>query len=42
MEDVYSFGRGTVNNYQFEAKDFQKNLHYQAISTKHYKLYRVS
>jgi len=36
------FGRGTSNDFCFEPEAFRKNPNYQAISTKHFKLYRVS
>jgi len=39
--DVNIFGRGTNNDVCFEARAFKKNPQYQAISTRHFKLYRV-
>ena len=40
-KDVNTFGRGTNNDICFEPRAFKKNPQYQAISTKHFKLYRV-
>ena len=40
-KDVNIFGRGTSNDVCFEPRAFKKNPQYQAISTKHFKLYRV-
>ncbi|KAK2574382.1 Serine/threonine-protein kinase Chk2 [Acropora cervicornis] len=39
-KDVNLFGRGTSNDFCFEQRRFKKNPNYQAISTKHFKLYR--
>ncbi|XP_027059568.1 serine/threonine-protein kinase Chk2-like [Pocillopora damicornis] len=39
-KDVNTFGRGTNNDICFEPRAFKKNPQYQAISTKHFKLYR--
>lgn len=39
-KDVNIFGRGTSNDVCFEPRAFKKNPQYQAISTKHFKLYR--
>lgn len=39
-KDVNTFGRGTNNDICFEPTAFKKNPQYQAISTKHFKLYR--
>jgi len=39
-KDVNMFGRGTSNDFCFEPEAFRKNPNYQAISTKHFKLYR--
>ncbi|XP_068749664.1 serine/threonine-protein kinase Chk2-like [Montipora capricornis] len=41
-KDVNTFGRGTGNDFCFEQRRFKKNPNYQAISTKHFKLYRES
>jgi len=38
--DVNIFGRGTNNDVCFEPRAFKKNPQYQAISTRHFKLYR--
>ena len=40
-KDVNIFGRGTSNDVCFEPRAFKKNPQYQAISTRHFKLYRV-
>ena len=40
-KDVHIFGRGTNNDVCFEPRAFKKNPQYQAISTRHFKLYRV-
>ena len=40
-KDVNMFGRGTSNDFCFEQRAFRKNPNYQAISTKHFKLFRV-
>lgn len=39
-KDANLFGRGTSNDFCFEQRRFKKNPNYQAISTKHFKLYR--
>ncbi|CAH3110770.1 unnamed protein product [Porites lobata] len=39
-KDVNLFGRGTNNDFCYQPRYFKRNPNYQAISTKHFKLYR--
>lgn len=40
-KDVNLFGRGTNNDFCYQPRYFKRNPNYQAISTKHFKLFRV-
>ncbi|KAM7426213.1 Checkpoint kinase 2 [Porites harrisoni] len=39
-KDVNLFGRGTNNDFCYQPRYFKRNPNYQAISTKHFKLFR--